>query len=102
MLCTPLLSSAQTPAPGATPVYPSRPIRFIVGFVPGGVADLLARALAQKLTEAWGQQVIVDNRPGGGGLISMQIVGKAAADGHTLLMGSSTQFSITQIGRAHV
>ena len=94
-LHTPLLASAQTPAPGATPVYPSRPIRFIVGFVPGGVADLLARALAQKLTEAWGQQVIVDNRPGGGGLISMQIVGKSSADGHTLLMGSSTQFSIT-------
>jgi tripartite-type tricarboxylate transporter receptor subunit TctC len=74
--------------------YPARPIRFIVGFVPGGVADLLARALAQKLTEAWGQQVIVDNRAGGGGLISMQLAGKAAPDGYTLLMGSSTQFSI--------
>ena len=58
--------------------FPARPIRLIVGFVPGGVADLLARALAQKITDAWGQQVIVDNRPGGGGVISMQIVGKAA------------------------
>jgi len=75
--------------------YPSRPIRFIVGFVPGGVADLLARALGQKLTEAWGQQVIIDNRAGAGGIISMQIAGKSAPDGHTLLMGSSTQFSIT-------
>ena len=74
--------------------YPTRPVRFIVGFVPGGVADLLARALAQKLTDAWGQQVIVDNRAGGGGVISMQLVGKAAPDGYTLLMGSSTQFSI--------
>ena len=74
--------------------YPARPVRFIVGFVPGGIADLLARALAQKLTDAWGQQVIVDNRAGGGGVISMQIVGKAAPDGYTLLMGSSTQFSI--------
>lgn len=74
--------------------YPTRPVRFIVGFVPGGVADLLARSLAQKLTDAWGQQVIVDNRSGGGGVISMQITGKAAPDGYTLLMGSSTQFSI--------
>ena len=74
--------------------YPTRPVRFIVGFVPGGIADLLARALAQKLTDAWGQQVIVDNRAGGGGVISMQLVGKAAPDGYTLLMGSSTQFSI--------
>ena len=74
--------------------YPTRPVRFIVGFVPGGISDLLTRALAQKLTEAWGQQVIVDNRAGGGGVISMQIVAKAAPDGYTLLMGSSTQFSI--------
>lgn len=82
--------------------YPSRPVRFIVGFVPGGVADLLARALAQKLTDAWGQQVIVDNRPGGGGLISMQIAGKAAPDGYTLLMGSSTQFSINPALRTNL
>ncbi len=74
--------------------FPTRPVRFIVGFVPGGIADLLARALAQKLTDAWGQQVIVDNRAGGGGVISMQLVAKAAPDGYTLLMGSSTQFSI--------
>jgi tripartite-type tricarboxylate transporter receptor subunit TctC len=86
----PLTAAAQ----GAAQGFPLRPVRFIVGFVPGGVADLLARALAQKLTDAWGQQVIVDNRAGGGGVISMQLVGKAAPDGYTLLMGSSTQFSI--------
>lgn len=85
MLAVPAMTWAQE--------YPSRPVRFIVGFVPGGVADLLARALAQKLTDAWGQQVIVDNRAGGG-LIGMQIAAKAAPDGHTLLMGSSTGFSI--------
>ena len=85
---------AAVPAMTCAQDYPARPIRLIVGFVPGGVADLLARALAQKLTNAWGQQVIVDNRPGGGGVISMQIVAKAAPDGYTLLMGSSTQFSI--------
>ena len=83
---------ASLPAHAQTTTYPNRPIRFIVGFVPGGVADLLARALAQKLTDAWGQQVIIDNRAGGGGVISMQIAAKAAPDGYTILMGSSTQF----------
>jgi len=75
--------------------YPTRPIRFIVGFAPGGVADLMARALGQHATTALGQQVIVDNRAGAGGIISMQLTAQAPADGHTLLMGSSTQFSIT-------
>ena len=74
--------------------YPQRPIRFIVGFVPGGIADLMARSLGQKLTEAWGQQVIIDNRAGAGGVISMQIAGKAEPDGYTLLIASSAQFSI--------
>ncbi len=83
-------------AAGAAPAqeYPVKPIRFIVGFAPGGIADLLARSLGQKLSEAWGQQVIIDNRTGGGGVISMQIAANASRDGYTLLMGSSTQFSI--------
>ncbi len=87
-------------APVEAQDYPTRPIRFIVGFVPGGVADLLARSLGQKLTDAWGQQVIIDNRTGAGGLIAMQIAAKSAADGHTLLMGSSTTFSINPAIRA--
>ena len=95
-----LVLAAALPALTCAQDYPSRPVRFIVGFVPGGVADLLARSLALKLTEAWGQQVIVDNRSGGGGLISMQIAGKSAPDGYTLLMGSSTQFSINPALRA--
>ncbi len=91
-----LLLAAATAMPlhASAQDYPTRPVRFIVGFVPGGISDLLTRALAQKLTDVWGQQVIVDNRAGGGGVISMQIVAKAAPDGYTLLMGSSTQFSI--------
>lgn len=93
------LSAMAQPAAEA---FPLRPVRFIVGFVPGGVADLLARALAQKLTDTWGQQVIVDNRAGGGGVISMQLVGKAAPDGYTLLMGSSTQFSINPALRSNL
>jgi tripartite-type tricarboxylate transporter receptor subunit TctC len=74
--------------------YPDRPIRFLVGFVAGGAVDLTARTLAQKMTERWGQQVIVDNRTGAGGVIVMQIAAKAPRDGYTIMMGSSTQFSI--------
>lgn len=92
---TALLAPLAAAVPAAAQEYPVRPIRFIVGFVPGGVADLLARGLGQKMTEAWGQQVIADNRPGAGGIISAQLTAKATPDGYTLLMGSSTQFSIT-------
>jgi tripartite-type tricarboxylate transporter receptor subunit TctC len=74
--------------------YPDRPIRFLVGFVAGGAVDLTARTLGQKLTERWGQQVIVDNRPGAGGAIVMQIAARAPRDGYTIMMGSSTQFTI--------
>src|SRR5688572_19648512 len=74
--------------------YPDRPIRFLVGFVAGGAVDLTARTLGQKLAERQGQQVIVDNRPGAGGAIVMQIAAKAPRDGYTIMMGSSTQFTI--------
>ncbi len=66
--------------------YPGKPIRYLVGYTPAGTADLLARAVGQKLTEAWGQQVIVENRPGGGTNIATEMVAKAAPDGYTLLM----------------
>jgi tripartite-type tricarboxylate transporter receptor subunit TctC len=66
--------------------YPNRPIRYVVGGTVGGGADSLARAVAQKLTERWGQQVIVDNRAGGGGIVASEIVAKSPPDGHTLLM----------------
>ena len=95
-----LLVGALAPLPSTAQDYPARPIRLIVGFVPGGVADLLARALGQKLTEAWGQQVIVDNRAGAGGAISMQLTAKAVPDGYTLLLGSSTGFSVHPAMRA--
>ena len=66
--------------------YPNRPIRYVVGGSVGGGADSLARAIGQKLGEQWGQQVIVDNRPGGGGIVASEIVAKSPPDGHTLLM----------------
>ena len=66
--------------------YPNRPIRVITGS-PGSTSDLSARFVAQKLTERWGQQAVVDNRPGAGGIIGVEIGARAAPDGYTLIVG---------------
>ena len=66
--------------------YPNRTIRYIVGYTPGGTSDMLARAVGQKLATAWGQQVIVDNRPGAGTNIGTELGAKAPPDGYTLFM----------------
>ena len=71
--------------------YPSKPIRFLVGFPPGGTSDILARTIGQKLAEAVGQQVVIENRPGAGGNLGAEAAAKSAPDGYTLFMGTTSQ-----------
>ena len=86
-----LVAAAVTaPALAADANYPTRPVRMIVPFAPGGPTDVISRVIAQKLTEAWGQQVVVDNRAGAGGNIGMGIAAQALPDGHTILVVSSS------------
>lgn len=70
----------------AAQTWPAKAVRIVVGYPPGGPTDLLARIVAQKLTESWGQQVLVDNRPGASGMIGAEVTVRAAPDGYTLLM----------------
>ena len=72
------------------PNYPNRPIRVIVSVAPGAGADAIARSVAQMMTDAWGQNVIVDNRSGGGGVIAAELVARSAPDGYTILSHGET------------
>lgn len=82
-------AAAAIALPVAAQTYPTKPIRLIVPFTPAGGSDILARIVAPKLLEAWGQQVVIDNRPGAGGTIGSQITAGAIPDGHTLMLTSS-------------
>jgi len=74
--------------------YPSRPVRWIVPFPPGGATDILARIVAQKMTESWGVAVVVENRAGAAGAIGSEAVAKAAPDGYTILMGTTSTHAV--------
>jgi len=85
---------AVAPAPAGAQAFPSKPVRMIVGFPPGGGTDILARIVAQKLSDAWGQPVVVENRPGASATIAAAAVAQAPADGYTLSMGQLTPNAI--------
>lgn len=83
------LACAALSAPLAAQSYPTKPIRIIVAYTPAGATDILARAIGQKMSETWGQPVIVDNRPGANGNIGTEVAARATPDGHTLVMGTA-------------
>ncbi len=89
VLCVLALALTSAPTLFAQPAgYPSKPIRFLVGFTPGGTNDIIARALAVKLSESMGQTVVVENRPGANTAIATELCARAAPDGHTILINS--------------
>jgi tripartite-type tricarboxylate transporter receptor subunit TctC len=85
---------AASPAPWAQDTYPSRPLRLIVSYPPGGVADLVARTLAGYMQESLGQPVVIDNRPGGATIIATEAAAKAAPDGYTIYLATDGPFVI--------
>ena len=84
------LALAASPSLAQPSAFPDRPIHFVVGFTPGGPSDILSRALGQKLAEQWGQQVVIENRPGAGGNIAAEAVARSAPDGYTWLLGNNS------------
>jgi tripartite-type tricarboxylate transporter receptor subunit TctC len=91
-----LTAVASTPAQSQAQDYPTKPIRIVVPFAPGGIVDTAARVVGQKLHERWGQQVIIDNRPGGNGFIGV-MAAKSPADGYTLLMAHTGEFAVNPV-----
>lgn len=88
-----MTSAAHAQAQGK-PVYPNRAIRLVLPFPPGGATDIMARKIGQKMSQAWGQQVVIDNRAGAGGNIATELVARAVPDGYTLLFAASAQLAV--------
>ncbi len=94
--CLALLSLAGIGAHAANAPYPTKPIRFILGYSPGGASDAVARLLVAPLTTRLGQQIVIDNRPGAGGNIAAELAARAAPDGHTWLLGNNAILATNQ------
>jgi len=84
-------------APASAQDYPTRPIKILVPYAPGGISDIAARIVGAKLTETWGQQVVVENRPGGNGFIAVTDAVRAAPDGYTLVMVTTGDVAINPV-----
>jgi tripartite-type tricarboxylate transporter receptor subunit TctC len=84
-------------APVRAQTYPERPIRILVPYAPGGITDIAGRIIAAKLTEAWGQQVVVENKPGGSGMIAVTAAARSIADGYTLLLATAGDVAINPL-----
>ena len=95
-----LLAMSVTPSPAQT--YPARPVRMIVANGPGSAPDVVARLLGAKLAESWGQNVVIDNRPGATGLIAAETLARSAPDGHTLFLSTMTQLISTLMYQRHM
>ncbi len=93
------IAAAQT---ASSPAYPAKPVRILIGLSAGGATDVLTRVIAQRLSEAWGQSVVVENRPGATGMIAGEYVAKAAPDGYTLMIGFQSGLAVAPVlyGRA--
>jgi tripartite-type tricarboxylate transporter receptor subunit TctC len=96
-LCAAASALAQGPAPGSGQAWPSKPIRLVVGFPPGGGNDIVARLLGANMQETWGQPVVVENRPGAASIIAAELVAKAAPDGYSLLVNATGGMSINPV-----
>ena len=90
LLAAGLIGALLAPVPAIAQAYPNKPVKVIIPFPPGGTLDAIGRQLAQKLSDQLGQQFVVENRPGGNGIIGADAVAKAQADGYTLLFNAST------------
>src|SRR5690606_7734657 len=90
LACVLFAAAASAAASNAAESFPTHPVRIVVPYPPGGPNDSIARALAQRLTAAWKQPVVVENRPGASGVIGSDVVARAAPDGLTLMLGSIT------------
>jgi len=94
------IAIALGPTGAIAQTYPTKPIRFLVPFGPGGVGDITARVVAQKMSDQMGQQIIIDNRPGAGGVVATEIVAKAEPDGHTMLLLNNAHAISTSLFKA--
>jgi len=88
---------ALTLMPGMGQTFPSKPLKLVVPFAPGGATDQLARAISEPLGRALGQPVVVENKPGGNTIIGADLVAKSPADGYTLFMGSSASLAVNSL-----